>query len=124
MKIQDQVASLELSKQLKELGVQQPGAMFYHILHDIGAYLVFTGGEWIEVMDHYPYVAAFTVAELGQMLPLNNCFPNIGKSELGDWFVNFNRNHQEHFSTEADARAKMLIWLAQNNLINPKTIKL
>ena len=47
----------------------------------------------------------------------------IGKNSSGLWFVSYEQNaineglHQEINITEADARAKMLIYLLENNIL-------
>ena len=77
-------------------------------------------------------VAAFTVAELGEMLP--ECFLWNGETQVtltgskysGGWHVTYMStkfqgkraiNHFEDGDTEANARAKMLIYLIENKLI-------
>ena len=68
MKIEDQVCSLELAKRLKELGMKQDGNYFWESVgdgikswHQLSLALIckYNGTE----------VAAFTVVELGEMLP-------------------------------------------------------
>lgn len=66
MKLESQVISLDLAKRLKALGVKQESC-FYWI--DVGMQ------RGYELADHRnrghddEYIAAFTVAELGEMLP-------------------------------------------------------
>lgn len=62
------------------------------------------------------YIAAFTVAELGEMLPEKTCWR--GYSNNGNkWGFEFGDFRAEAV-TEADARGKMLIYLLENKLIN------
>jgi hypothetical protein len=57
-------------------------------------------------------IAAFTVAELGEMLPSRERLPF--KNDTGEW-VDDNRGVREN--TEADARAKLLVLLLERNSI-------
>jgi hypothetical protein len=119
MELEKQVCSLELAKRLKELGVKQE-AQFYWF-HDVNGFwqLDYTGGH--STPDD---IAAFTVAELGEMLKWTKYHSVfglwMGKEE---WAVGHQDPDAEQFiaavhaDTEADARAKMLIYLIENKLI-------
>jgi hypothetical protein len=192
MKIEDQVCSLDLAKRLKELGVKQE-SYFRHVR-------LFGSGENYQVWridgwdKHLPSsqleqvekmwldgIPAFTVAELGELLPLiithqqvNAAYPmpqhgeekdeewdkieearQAVRDELREVFTELETDCDEQFEdgmpynirigfndgkevtyhqitddweynyevlreradTEADARAKMLIYLLENNLI-------
>lgn len=123
MELEKQIVSLELSRRLKELGVKQE-SLFYWAQVDKYP----NGIKWDvlkkgERRTHGDYVAAFTVAELGEMLP----------NKLGDehilivwknaaWNVTYEDSdggkiRVEMAYDEADARAKMLIYLIENKLI-------
>jgi hypothetical protein len=122
MEIEDQVCSLRLAKKLKELGVKQD-SLFYHCLnvktfssYDIQHHLIaiIPSGE-----EHY---SAFTVAELGEMLP--DCFESCRRYK-NDWSYSTldkdnDINHHSFGETEADSRARMLIYLVENKLIDLK----
>lgn len=116
MTLENLVCSLESAKRLKELGVPQ-GSFFYW--HD---------GTTIIYPDYQPNmnrsISAFTAGELGEMLP---CFiykngsgylactkhPNSYKISYGigeEWI-------QKEAETEAEARAKALIYLLENSII-------
>lgn len=108
MKLEDQVCSLELAKRLKELGVKQESYFFWH-------YSVYTEDDFKWKLMHHHHldikskngdsdiISAYTVAELGEILP--NCIivPDmepfesyrlkIGKSI----FVDFNLNRINNF---------------------------
>ena len=133
MNLEDQVCALELAKRLKELGVKQD-SYFYWVRK------IFSNDPpvdpWIiqDCIDTHAFenISAFTVAELGELLP-----PGI-ESHVGfngspnniTWGCN-NQNmhgyktceegakhsHIEYADTEADARAKMLIYLIENGLV-------
>lgn len=116
MELEKQVCSLELAKKLKELGVKQESLFWWNI------------SDGIVIGEQYrrpPSISAFTVAELGEMLPGN--FNTIRRGD-GSWLAYDgnaadNVNHQEISDTEADARAKMLIYLLENNLLTPPDTK-
>lgn len=120
MDLENQVTSLELSKRLKELGVKQESLFWWwQDYYGVGAKEPF-------LKDHEPhnpkggwkYCSAFTVAELGEMLkdaphPAN---PNFA-APLPEWSdKNGWSNEYVYALTEADARAKMLIYLIENKL--------
>jgi len=130
MKLESQVVSLELSKRLKELGVKQ-GSLFTWV-ESIGANETYDdgtkNGEYkltrfdgavsnfhamgFESKEH-PMFSAFTVAELGEMLPhMIQKPPKTGDGKK--WYV---APTNGFFETEADARAALLIYLLENKLI-------
>lgn len=155
MKIEQQVCSLELSKRLKELGVKQE-SLWYWVLTDLqqielaldsrgyqleGGYIrvpTLSRPEdygYREVVEKY---SAFTVAELGEILP--NDFGhgesfNGETTEYDEWGLSFKSykvnniwccdsfddesdvDYVSKADTEANARAKMLIYLLENKLI-------
>ena len=129
MKQQDQVTSLELSKKLKKLGVKQE-SLFWHIEWDSdekeGYFdskdyprIVFSPNATPPIFTVPPkslYYSAFTVAELGEMLPETNW--QTYREKKG-WILT---DHQinipiQKANTEASARAKMLIYLIENDLL-------
>lgn len=131
MKLEDQVVSLELAKKLKELGVKQESlfcwgerSSYTYPGRELEAKLVW---ELYQVSTYKPRlgldVSAFTVAELGEMLP--QWYPNgdvvdqIPHMTIGRyWRVNLDDEGTLCSETkEADARAKMLIYLIENHLI-------
>lgn len=128
MKLEKQVVSLELAKKLKELGVKQESYFNWLVASD-GARLMKN-----PVLDTYKYFdqfSAFTVAELGEMLPTKIHQDKKQYTLLIDrdatmelWrvvyltgWVGDNFLHEIFSTTEADARAKMLIYLIENKLI-------
>ena len=126
MKLENQVCSLELSKRLKELGVKQ---------HSYFEWLLYPEKmEW-EVSHTFKNqlgYSAFTVAELGEMLP-DNCIDEDNNEIC--WFYHDKNNNCHRISyvhlcdeicspfievkgeNEANARAKMLIYLLENKLM-------
>lgn len=115
-----QVSNLELAKKLKELGCKQESLYYWHT---IGGYVEVVRAEIVSQR----VASAFTVAELGKMLP-EQC--HSGKTTSGTVAMNnglwvsifFDESKyphkKEYADTEADARAKMLIYLLENKLIN------
>lgn len=150
MKLEQQVTSLELSKQLKTLGVKQE-SLFYWVKGDSSrsecpdckragglipeCFYCGGTGKAEPVDNYYLYSAqecfkngrskdysAFTVSELGEILP-EAIFDKRGliqktraKGWKG-WLVSFDNGHYQEADTEANARAKCLIYLLENKLI-------
>lgn len=124
MKLENQVVSLELAHRLKKLGVEQQ------------SYFKWVGeGVWDQgTINEYQtprtpaestWLAAFTVAELGEMLPVElksgspyylECWKNYP-----GWTVQYkNMTHilcGKAGNTEAEARGLMLAYLIENHLI-------
>lgn len=162
MELEKQVCSLELAKKLKELGVKQesffywwesgweakwnviearnfmcdcdsePEAMHGCDIREIAAERIGGPGKY----DPKAAYSAFTVAELGEMLPegikIDGGFLFIDcphhNSPMGYrcWISNTNgtapcavqpKDNKPRLKTEADARAKMLIYLIEKKLI-------
>lgn len=127
MKIEDQVCSLEQAKKLKELGIEQNteftwvcvmpdpvGEQWYYVpaaRHDTRK----------EIENAENLAAAFTVAELGVMLPLY--YSSYVSDNRKSWYC-LKDGTQEDYSkyefteskTEAQARALMLIHLLENEI--------
>ena len=111
MKLEKQVCSLELAKKLKELGVKQESLWFYNsktmkLQRGFSAHTSNKGMTWS--------ISAFTVAELGEMLPSG--YYSIREGSVWECWLR-NGTQKVEASTEADARAKMLIYLLENKLM-------
>jgi len=125
MKLEDQVISLELGKKLKELGVKQESLWYWYICKDetlacfnVPALISHKNIKQPELAGG-SYYSAFTVAELGEMLPL--AYLEQYKGELYH-LVHYKTNtltfdHQESDKLEANARAKMLVYLIKNKFM-------
>jgi len=113
--LSEQVCSLELAKKLVKVGILKASAFKWG-----------RGGdrcedEWkIFLLDDDSWSAkeiynAYTVAELGEMLPIKSSTHRNFK----DAYVCEVENIEEYqvAKTEANARAKMLIYLKENKLI-------
>lgn len=131
MKIEDQVCSLELAKELKELGVKQ-SSLFYWVKPKARSLQEFTLQyiHWFDdleeplSLDCFEIYSAFTVAELGVLLPISiycedntddEMFIFTGRDIDGKWFINYAESME---IKEADVRAKALIWLIKNGHVN------
>jgi len=136
MKLEDQLTSLELSKKLKELGVEQKSVFYWQPKGlELGKWVVKESG-WKNKPEGVYDVSAFTVAELGEMLPHYlmerkdgrawDCALTItkiqGKPNVSweVWYITKHSLPKINGKTEANARAKMLIYLIENKLIKLK----
>lgn len=119
MKLEDQVVSLDLAKKLKELGVKQESE-FCYFQNDWGC----EHGEYkwdlnrcYGKLPSEDCVSAFTVAELGEMLP--NTHFNFYKNADGYLFSHSIKGASVTDPSEANARAKMLIHLIEQGIVKP-----
>lgn len=129
MKLEDQVCSLELAKRLKELSVKQTSLCFWNKYAD--EFELYSWGN-VSAGTFLESYSAFTVAELGEMLP------RLIETKNSEFPFYYNRSSREHSyyksyyitdagryfhneiaEKEADARAKMLIHLLENKLMEP-----
>ena len=130
MKLENQVCSLELSQKLLTLGVKQES--YFSWLKLQGHHHV-----WPSSQTNCADCSAFTVAELGEMLPdsikADKLFNNGDTTllDLHGHFIKSSKKDDEYkiyidgltkctifFSkNEANARAKMLIYLIENKLL-------
>ncbi|MGB4971218.1 MAG: hypothetical protein WBO32_01080 [Cyclobacteriaceae bacterium] len=136
MKLEDQVCSLELAKKLKELEIEQDSHFYWWVNEETGEIACMTpkptAFNLVGVEDRLSIYSAFTVAELGEMLPryLNEPGVKFGfKKKLHIWsdlrtidyIREFNTGGSEATipicgKTEADVRAKMIIFLLENKI--------
>jgi hypothetical protein len=109
MKIQDKVCSLELAKQLKKFEVKQDSLFYWSNYGTFRNGFVLRKSRIGKFKNSENYWSAFTVSELGEMLQWEKLYIFGFSKELLDYVDGKN--------TEADARAKMLIYLLENGLI-------
>jgi hypothetical protein len=121
MKLEQQCVNLELAKRLKELGVKQK-SYFYWTKRTTDKrvwskeYGVYQGRN----PNNPDEISAFTVAELGEMLPheiINGLVTLKGTKHVNVYLEKSEAPKGFVADTEADARAKMLIYLLENKLI-------
>lgn len=133
MELEKQVSNQALSLKMRDLGVKQE-SLFWWVWEHVNfkeslpaepkrEWRLIQEGEELPKQDEE--VSAFTVAELGEMLPLHKIEmkrfapkSTIYCALLGeDGYTIF----EEDAVSEADARAKMLIYLLENKLITPQS---
>ena len=133
MKLEQQVVSLELAKKLKSLNVKQESLFVWSKQEDLKNWKC----EYRKyfAVDMRRDIAAYTVAELGELLPTeqNNRMGFFSGRAINGWFCEvknygvmpFERLHVElQHDTEANARAAMLVYLIENELLDPKTLSI
>jgi hypothetical protein len=121
MTLEQQVCSIELARKLRELGVKQT-SFFYWKTRDLGSsrpHLVARNSPFV-ISQGIIQASAFTVAELGEMLPKEyrshkSFEPQPASDEI--WVIDGKADGLFYAATEADARAKMLVYLIENKLI-------
>lgn len=134
MQLEKQVCSLELSKKLKELGVKQE-SLFYWVHDDLTSTYLATEKQLPIIQAGYNRIphqsmaedygwrenvekcSAFTVAELGEMLKGEFDSGVRKEHSFCEYFKSDGEQLIEEADTEADARAKMLVYLIENKLI-------
>jgi len=157
MKIEEQVCTLEQAKKLKELGVTYTDANYCY-LENSGGGIEFgdVGFMFQHHCDDYQISVhpqgfdesfkeqswpAFTVAELGVMLPHRYQSQRLDENTINlhkftHWCIDTDFNsecevcsecatnivHEAKGNSEAEARAAMLIYLLENNLITPEEV--
>jgi hypothetical protein len=134
MELKDQVCTIEQAIRLKELGVKQESIWSWYVTTDRDdTPSLNRSGYHCPMCGHprAPYfaeVAAYTVSELGLMLP--NAF-NTMQVTSDDGRGNIWRGYDDEdkdcpmdkeYVTEAEARATMLIYLLENYLITAKDV--
>ena len=129
MKLEQQVVSLELAKKMKELGFEQESLFYWHKSWnptkkcENEPCIIFSPGVKSDELN----IPAYTVAELGEMLPLL-CKSYLTEMTGQRWEVNIDIRRVKkstyfddpiifYGKYEIDARAKMLIYLKENKLI-------
>jgi len=129
MPVEQQVCSHELATRLAELGVRQESVFWW-----VDRKLTYTGGR-ASLAPLQGGIAAFTGAELGEMLPDDITIPAKNGKPYTHW-LRFGRyriagnrfwcaypggtaqtNLEERAHTEADARAKLLIYVLEHHLL-------
>ena len=123
MTLEQQVTSLELSRRLKELGVKQESLFWWHTHEDpqVPQHTDYVFANWENCKWDVAFcdkVSAFTVTELGEMLQLDKCeWLVCSKDPISKEFCMTYMKQIAKADTEANARAKMLIYLIENNLL-------
>lgn len=112
MLIERQVTSLALSQRLAKLGVKQDSHFRWSEHTTPETLWCINALRDFESPAHYPTYAAFSTAELGEMLGQK---PLPYRINIGwEWYV---RDHVSKADTEAEARGFMLEYLITNGLL-------
>ncbi len=124
MKLEDrECCSLDLAKRLKELRVNQDSLYSFFDTKKYGIIIEKSDDEF-DLEDYLTVgriASAFTVAELGEMLPKGGWHQESTSGGTRVWFVDPIYPHKDKDYTwsekESNARAKMLIYLIENDLL-------
>jgi len=139
MNLKDQVCSLELSKKLKELGVEQESYFVFENTVgqvDQSCWRLIESWRFKENNDtDMECISAFTVAELGEMLPCASMSEKYLTEEDGKNLIAWNcystdssddriwgYDDRTIAETEVDVRAKMLVYLIEQGVVTTKQI--
>lgn len=128
MRIEDQCVNLELAKKLEELGFPQESLFYWGRPHGFGWMLMDDKG--VDEQAPVEEVSAFTVAELGEMLPMGKrmnyrVVPTID-GWRGEKYHNPGRVSAEFVGlqlkgvgddNQANCWAQLIIYLKENKLI-------
>lgn len=117
MNIEDQVCSLELAKRLKELGVKQESLFTYFNIDGEGKYHIYFC-ECLPEEGEYAGkpIAAFTVAELGEMLP-NAIAIDDKEDEFNHYRINIKKfNYVESPATPLEVKPSWIINYYDNTI--------
>jgi hypothetical protein len=131
MQLERQIVSLELSKKLKGLGVSQT-AYWSWVFHkgrraDEDRTYILKSDDCYNFKKEGRCWSAFTVAELGEMLPTEVIFEDVSFKlaiwrTLSGWRVFYGGNDYCLYSIEcenlAETLAKMLVYLLEQKLIS------
>lgn len=132
MNLQKQVVSLEHAKRLKQLGIVQKSLFYLQKEYSSDTPTIYTyddiEGWGINPSSQKHLYSAYTVAELGAMMPPDHgtfkdfdfgfTIQCLNKNEEGK----FEMNHYHYNGTEAEARADMLIYLLESKIITAEDI--
>ena len=118
-KILSQVCRYDQGIALRECGVDQNHSTYYLNKNGDNYTLTHTFLQPFENNDDNPWVAVFTVSELGELLPAKAWSMKI---ESGEWIAEYECCSERHRSaacqTESAARADLLLRLLKQNVVH------
>ena len=130
MKLEQQVCGREWSEKLKKLGVKQESLYYWTTAKDENEIQLQRLSFIPEENSMYNFYSAFTVAELGEMLPRQIELTHPRRSlKKNFWKIIYreplqvkegeirSNTYAVEATTEANARAKMMVHLLENKLI-------
>jgi hypothetical protein len=124
MRLEDQVPSVELCHQLKELGMPQE-TMWVWYFDRVRSNAGVTEPQWqlIQGLGSKQFkhleIGAPTVGELGEILPVTVCGNQMSQARVSDgWIAFYQMDQSVSGQTEAETRAKLLIWCAENGQVD------
>ena len=129
MNVEKQVCSLELAKKLKNLGVKQNSLWYWAESTSLSIKTMLAKSSRLvrktksEILGD-TYYSAFTCAELGEML--QDYSGNVEyNGKFKKWKIIYLESSYttEIVGSEADARAKLLIYLLENKLLDKPKLK-
>ena len=120
MPLEQQVCSLELAKELEELGVARKSYFFWSGDEESG--FIVRGYDNLLIYSNAISIPAYTVAELGEMLPTRWLPVKDGEEKYSPWMYVTQKGRQRWVNTEANARAAMLVYLLENGLLKVEDI--
>lgn len=135
MSLEKQVCSLEPAQKLKELGVKQESLFYYahqgkiysrehyysnYNSNDENDQEAVTFEYYLSEVNSGQIYSAFTVAELGNLITSVKGIrlDSTRHTTMDEWSIAISETERIYADTEADARAKCLIYLIENNLIS------
>lgn len=120
-KLENQVVSLELAKRMKQLGFKQESLFYWYTNTGEVVYFDEPGAAETRQNPNFKDVIlpAYSVAELGGMLR-RALKKSSGLMIMGPrGYCKRTCQNIKNFKDEAENRAKLLIYLAETDLINP-----
>jgi hypothetical protein len=132
MDLSKQVCSIENARILKNIGISINSAVLYVdgklAIPDGDSpklYIRYDDKEYHGILFKDEVLNAYSSAELGEMLPPNKPFTHKdGNMWCCSYGVDFPRCRAEFALTEADARAQLLMYLIENELITIEEINM
>lgn len=145
MKIEEQVTSLNLSKELKKLGVKQDSLFFWvegisgivdhePELHNHESLCSIIELSRAKQLKYKEFFSAFTVSELGEFLPekikSDDVYTYLKHEKCGEFFrcIYYQKDIDEMYKylyqssalKEPDARGRMLEYIIKSNVVSGK----